>query len=62
MTSTKDWVKGYGRAAAEYGITESKYSDHGTADLGITQHSDKKTTRNIEHPNKNPEHRTPKLL
>jgi hypothetical protein len=35
MTSTKEWVKGYGRAAAGYGITKNKYSEDSTANLGV---------------------------
>ena len=50
MTSTKDWVKGYGRAAAGYRITKNKYSEDSTADLGVipTQRQ-KKTIPEIQN-------------
>jgi hypothetical protein len=35
MTSTQEWVKGYGRAAAGYRITKNKYSEDSTAELGV---------------------------
>jgi len=49
MTSTKDWVKGYGTAPAGHRITKNKYSEDSTADLEVIPKQRQKTLPEIQN-------------